>query len=497
MMRSIVEYYSEHSGYRCGYCGSRDTNYSHGMWAHTMNVTDYQNLLDRGWRRSGKYCYKPTMDVTCCPMYTIRCKALDFKASKSQKKILKRFNKYLMNTDENSTTMERKMSTSGSEDEEPVEQGRDQFVECSRDHQTIDVSSIMTEELPHSIETVNESTTSYIGLSSTAVLKSNSVVKVLNEMKARTAGPDPTKPPCKKAKQQRRERKLEKLKEKGIDISNLVSICRNKEKQVEDFINELSDELKQKLEIKLVRTNPPSPEWVATAKETHKVYVKYQTTIHNDKLEKCTESKFYEFLVLSPLLEEHTETGPECGYGSFHQQYWLNGKLIAVGVIDILPKCISSVYFFYDPSLMNLSLGTYGALREIEFTRHMNKSTPEMEYYYMGFYIHTCKKMRYKGHFYPSDLLCPETYKWFPLSDCIPKLEVSPYSRLNSNVDDIDENYPQPNDVNHINIWYKGTIMTYKHFMNICKTESTKELWEYLCMVGKKTYRQLVLLKGA
>jgi len=51
------------------------------------------------------------------------------------------------------------------------------------------------------------------------------------------------------------------------------------------------------------------------------------------------------------------------GYGSFHQQYWLDDKLIAVGVIDILPGCVSSVYFFYDPDYSFLSLGTYGSLR--------------------------------------------------------------------------------------------------------------------------------------
>lgn len=62
-------------------------------------------------------------------------------------------------------------------------------------------------------------------------------------------GPDPTKPPCKKAKQLRLERKLEKLKEKGIDVSNLPKISKNKEKQVEDFINELPDEVKRKLEV--------------------------------------------------------------------------------------------------------------------------------------------------------------------------------------------------------------------------------------------------------
>ena len=39
---SIVEYFAEHSGYKCGYCGTEDTNYSHGMWAHTLTTQDYQ-----------------------------------------------------------------------------------------------------------------------------------------------------------------------------------------------------------------------------------------------------------------------------------------------------------------------------------------------------------------------------------------------------------------------------------------------------------------------
>ncbi|VDO67939.1 unnamed protein product [Schistosoma mattheei] len=51
-------------------------------------------------------------------------------------------------------------------------------------------------------------------------------------------------------------------------------------------------------------------------------------------------------------------------FGSYHQQYWLDGeKLIAVGVIDLLPRCLSSVYVFYDPNYSFLHLGTYTALR--------------------------------------------------------------------------------------------------------------------------------------
>ena len=45
------------------------------------------------------------------------------------------------------------------------------------------------------------------------------------------------------------------------------------------------------------------------------------------------------------------------------QQYYIDGKMIAVGVIDLVPSCWSSVYFFYDPDYSFLSLGTYAALR--------------------------------------------------------------------------------------------------------------------------------------
>lgn len=46
--------------------------YFQGMWTYSLTVQDYQDLIDRGWRRSGCYCYKPTLHLTCCPMYTIK-----------------------------------------------------------------------------------------------------------------------------------------------------------------------------------------------------------------------------------------------------------------------------------------------------------------------------------------------------------------------------------------------------------------------------------------
>jgi hypothetical protein len=46
---------------------------------------------------------------------------------------------------------------------------------------------------------------------------------------------------------------------------------------------------------------------------------------------------------------------------------------------------------------------------------------PQLKYYYLGFYIHSCPKMRYKGEYEPSALLCPVTHRWVseagPLQD--------------------------------------------------------------------------------
>jgi arginine-tRNA-protein transferase len=60
---------------------------------------------------------------------------------------------------------------------------------------------------------------------------------------------------------------------------------------------------------------------------------------------------------------------PSCGYGSFQQLYWLGQRLVAVGVIDVLPRCVSSVYCYWHPLLAHLSLGTFVALKEIAWVR--------------------------------------------------------------------------------------------------------------------------------
>ena len=52
----------------------------------------------------------------------------------------------------------------------------------------------------------------------------------------------------------------------------------------------------------------------------------------------------------------------------------------------------------------------------------------------MGFYIHSCKKMRYKGEYKPSELLCPCTLQWHDLQDSLQHLNKFNFCPLDSNL---------------------------------------------------------------
>ena len=125
---------------------------------------------------------------------------------------------------------------------------------------------------------------------------------------------------------------------------------------------------------------------------------------------------------------------PPSGFGSFHQQYRIDGRLVAVGVVDILPFCLSSKYFFWEPSLKALALGKLSSLREIDWVREASTHCPTLRYYYMGYYIHTCPKMRYKAEYKPSELKCPVTGAWVSFEkDAKPVLDSGKFGPLDPN----------------------------------------------------------------
>ncbi len=74
--------------------------------------------------------------------------------------------------------------------------------------------------------------------------------------------------------------------------------------------------------------------------------------------------------------------------------------ILAVGICDIGDDSLSSVYFYFDPEQAHRSLGTFGALFEIEYAR-----SQLFHYYYLGYWIKGCAAMKYKTSYRPCELL--------------------------------------------------------------------------------------------
>ncbi|EPX70558.1 arginine-tRNA protein transferase [Schizosaccharomyces octosporus yFS286] len=266
----------------CGYCRSGEPTEHFGLLSKELKCDAYQKLVDRGWRRSGHYLYKPNLRTSCCRLYTIRLNADEFQISKVQKKALKKWAKLVTG--------------------KPLTQ---------------------------------------------------------------------------------------------IPTENGIAYLKNAFKQIEGYKDETHS----------YTVTVESDEYTD---EKFELFKKYQTSVHHESEEEVTKKGFERFLCSSPLIKD-VNSNKKCG--SFHQMYRINGTLVAVGVLDLLPHAVSSVYLFYDPEFSSYSLGRISACREILLAAEENYN-----FYYMGYYIHKCKKMRYKGDYSPSYLLNPETNSWMPIN---------------------------------------------------------------------------------
>uniref|UniRef100_A0A2P2K3Q5 Arginyl-tRNA--protein transferase n=1 Tax=Rhizophora mucronata TaxID=61149 RepID=A0A2P2K3Q5_RHIMU len=469
----------------CGYCSSPSrTSVSHGLWAHSITVDDYQDLLDRGWRRSGCFLYKPKMEKTCCPSYTIRLKAIDFVPSREQLRLSRRMQRFLDGTLEMKDSGEvredpnRSKSTcncichdgSGLGRNEPVAgKNEKNGVEHITKHLSDQVDNVVhtciehgefpsTLQLPKAVvKRVSQSKRKLLVEGAEELVYSSNIAFQIAATISRAQLTE------KDAKQVTENGALsakiiaEKLanslhqlaQSNGLTIracnghinfystateassaegAQVVSGCEEsatgckRKGCCRRMTSKHPQDKKRRLEIHLNRSSFDLKEF--------ELYRRYQMKVHNDAPDHVTEFSYRRFLVDTPLVPVSPSGDgrvPPCGYGSFHQQYVIDGQLVAVGVVDILPRCLSSKYLFWDPDFAFLSLGKYSALQEIGWVKENQIHCPTLQYYYLGYYIHSCSKMRYKAAYCPSELLCPLRYKWVPFDTAKPLLDRKPY----------------------------------------------------------------------
>ncbi|KAM5534298.1 hypothetical protein V8D89_012026 [Ganoderma adspersum] len=324
----------------CGYCGppgqrsAAKTNYhaAEGI-AQVMSCRVYQEIMNRGWRRAGTYFYKPNLKRSCCPQYTIRLDALEFKPSKSQRKIVNKFNGFIMHGD----------------------------------HKDEDVPM------------------------------------------------------------------------NGTDGSSKKG--KGKGRAKEEHVFQLTDDIHAAESMVLGKQNAAHKyevtlEQSSFTMEKFALYESYQKNIHKD--DDVTTAGFTRFLcksALVPQIIDYPSGMPDelpQFYGSYHQLHRVDGKLMAMSVLDITPNCVSSVYFMYEKEWERFSMGKAGtvlsAMREVSLVKEMHMAgLTNMKFLYLGLYVHTCVKMRYKGEYSPTYMLDPEDYEWYLLEKFRPLLDKNHY----------------------------------------------------------------------
>jgi len=120
------------------------------------------------------------------------------------------------------------------------------------------------------------------------------------------------------------------------------------------------------------------------------LYTRYINERHADgDMHPPTRDQFASFLV---------DGDQPCEFIEYH----LDGQLIAVSVTDTLVRGLSATYTFYDPSseLNKRSLGTFAILWQIAECERLG-----LEYLYLGYWVQSCRKMKYKIGFRPMEFL--------------------------------------------------------------------------------------------
>ena len=91
-----------------------------------------------------------------------------------------------------------------------------------------------------------------------------------------------------------------------------------------------------------------------------------------------------------------------CGRYEFEREflYFDGDKLVGVGIVDIIERSASSIYFFHDPDYRDNALGVYSMVTELLYLKQLG-----VQNHYLGYWIEPCPSMAYKNRYRPHEIL--------------------------------------------------------------------------------------------
>ena len=471
---NVARLYSEDDGRKCGYCKQPNSSFSFGTTIDSYPVEIYERMMKDGWRRCGDYVYIPNLEKTCCKLYTHRLNVEEFKINKDQKKVMKRFRKYLsgeyeQNLEKNKDKEEKEKKPSIIEKDKIYEKIEKILNEYIKEEKYLDIiekyiniidKNLLREKVKqlHVKKNTNNKFKFDYSIDFIFVIRKiieslveknkaqfnsydnlqldlfenfkqfyNSENEIL-ELSTKTGHIniiDKTKINNNNINEIKKEKKTNIKKEKKEKPKEA-----EKEKYTFDYFQEFVNEPEIYLPLKHKYTFEVTDK-IQINPEKFQVYKKYQMNIHKDPESKVDYNRFDNSwgksnlkdnigIKLPPDLSsktKHPEIYPK-KYGCYNFIHRIDGKIVAVGVVDILPTFLSSVYLYYDTDYQFLELGVVTAILEIEWARSFHDLIDKnFKYYTMGFYSENVQKLRYKGFYYPTQILDRFTMNFVYLHD--------------------------------------------------------------------------------
>jgi len=497
----------------CGYCNTEKVRYAFEVTIDKYPVDIYDNMMKDGWRRSGDYVYIFNSKKSCCKFYSSRLNIEKFKKSKKQKKIENRFNNYLSGKYELNKEIKKEEQKKEQKEEQKEEQKKQQKKEQKKEVKMNNIEDELQEKIEEILRDYLEKKKyikiieKYIKIDNSLLeQKLNKIHVKKNKNKNKTFNFDYSIDfiyvtlQILKSKNQKNNEEFDNDKSLQLDLFNDFKefySSENEELELSDKTGHImiKDKTKPKilmkpekkekekekeihLPVKYIYTCELTDD-IQITDEKFELYKKYQINVLKEPIEKVTKESFIKGLATTNLidnkgiklpsdLKEDSEHPFPKKYGTYNFIHRIDGKMIAVGVWDILPTSLSSVSLYYDPEYKDLELGTLTALKEIEYAKRFHDLIDNnFKYYTMGYYCETARKLRYKGFFKPTELLDRYTMNYVYLKDVQKLISDGEYHKLSEEehnpnrkfmtedeidkcINDLIEDFNKKNEVNYL-----------------------------------------------
>ena len=495
----------------CGYCKHQSVQIKSRlkneimMKIKSIPLDIYQNLVEKGWSKSGTLIYKRNYEKSCCKIYQPRVNINNFKISKEQKKVMKKFRKYLSGEYEqnkfnklynniNDNYIKEKGKEKPKEEDEiqnKIDAKLREYIMSTNFLNILnkylknedDINLIYEKLIYTKIRKNNNKKFNYdyscdlifIIKNVLTILKKKNVIEEnsINTNNINDKGVNEENDEYKnfineiyndinnfyksddnyedisfnektghinfKMKnkniitQEIKKQEIKEHKKENKTNLNQINIQKEKEKYNLEYFKEIVTEPEIYLPLKHIYTIELTDKIeLERTEERYLLYQKYQLAVHK---ETTTVQSYNNFIGISPIINKYINLPPDLNtktrhpelypkhYGMHNLIHRIDGKIIAVTVIDILPNYFESLYCYYDPDFSFLDLGVVTAIREIEYAKSVQELiNKNLTYYTMGEMSLSVKKLQYKSNYSPMEIMDPYTGIYVPLTEDIKKL---------------------------------------------------------------------------